>query len=184
MNLTEEKKYDLNNSTVVTIRNARVDDVYEIIKIKKTVVTEGVYMLREIEESNYRKEDEKRDIENHLSNIGSLYLAAEVNNDVIGFLEFQNGGLKRTAHTGMFSMFILKEWRECGIGKMLMEAMMNWAEANPLIEKVTLGVFSTNTRAHNLYKKFGFTEEGRCPKDMKLKDGSYIDSILMYKFVK
>ena len=67
---------------------------------------------------------------------------------------------------------------------MLLETLLEWAEKNPIIEKVTLAVFSTNTRAQNLYRKSGFTEEGRCPKDMKLNDGTYIDSVLMYKFVK
>ena len=184
MNLPEEKKYKSKNDTVVTIRNARAEDVEKIIQIKKAVVTENIYMLREIEETNYTKEGEKKDIENHLNNAGSLYIVAETDKEVIGFLEFQNGGLKRTAHSGMFSMFIIKKWRECGIGKMLMESMMNWAEKNSVIEKITLAVFSTNERAQNLYKQFGFIEEGRCPKDMKLKDGTYIDSVLMYKFVK
>ena len=64
-----------------------------------------------------------------------------------------------------------------------MERLMEWAVANPIIEKVTLAVFSTNTRAQALYSKFGFQEEGRCPRDMKLPTGEYIDSVLMYRFV-
>jgi len=184
LNLNGEKKYRSKNNVIVTIRNARAEDVEKIIEIKKAVVTENIYMMRYIEETNYTKDGERKDVEDHLNNAGSLYIVAETGNEVIGFLEFQNGGLKRTSHSGMFSMFILKEWRECGIGKMLMESMMKWAEQNPVIEKVTLAVFSTNERAQNLYKKFGFKEEGRCPKDMKLKDRTYVDSVLMYKFVK
>ncbi len=184
MNLLKEKRCRSKNNIDVTIRNARIGDVEKIIEIKKAVVSENIYMMREIEEVNYTKEGEKKDIENHLNNAGSLYIVAEAHKTVIGFLEFENGGLKRTAHSGTLSMFILKEWRESGIGKMLMESMIKWAEENPIIEKVTLAVFSTNERAQNLYKKFGFIEEGRCPKDMKRKDGTYIDSVLMYKFVK
>jgi len=184
LNITKEKKYKSKNNSIVSIRNVSIGDAEKIIEIKRSVVTEGEYMLREIDETNYTKEAERTDIKNHLNNKGSLYIVAEVENEVVGFLEFQNGGLKRTAHSGMLSMFILKEWRECGIGAMLMKSMMHWAEQNPLIEKLTLAVFSTNERAQNLYKKFGFIEEGRCPRDMKLNDGTYIDSVLMYKFVK
>ena len=66
----------------------------------------------------------------------------------------------------------------------MMNELISWAEKNSVIEKVTLNVFSTNPRAIHLYEKCGFKEEGRCPEDMKLSDGTYIDSVLMYKFVK
>jgi RimJ/RimL family protein N-acetyltransferase len=45
-------------------------------------------------------------------------------------------------------------------------------------------VFANNERAIALYNKSGFEIEGNCPKDMKMEDGTYIDSILMYKIVK
>ncbi|MCO7126428.1 GNAT family N-acetyltransferase [Sporolactobacillus shoreicorticis] len=39
--------------------------------------------------------------------------------------------------------------------------MIEWAKANPLIEKVASGVFSTNEAAIHLYKSMGFMEDGR-----------------------
>lgn len=167
----------------VLVRNAAPSDAAAIIEVNSAVVAEGLYMMREPEEAKYTLENESKGIENHLNNPGSVYIVAVTGGKVIGYLEFQNGGLKRTSHSGIFSMFILKEWRESGIGSFLLKKLIEWAESNPGIEKVTLAVFSTNERAQGLYKKFGFIEEGRCPKDMKLKDGTYIDSVLMYKFV-
>lgn len=61
--------------------------------------------------------------------------------------------------------------------------MVAWAAQHPLIEKVCLGVFSTNHRVIALYKSMGFAEEGRKIKEFKLNDTEYIDDILMYKFV-
>lgn len=183
MGSINKKYYRSKNDNEVIIRNAKPEDAGEIISINRSVIDEKVFMLREPEEANYTNENTSKDIENHLNNPGSIYIVAEVNSAVVGFLEFQNGGLKRTSHSGVFSMFILKEFRNSGIGKFLLEELMNWAEANPLIEKITLAVFSTNERAIGLYKRSGFKEEGRCPKDMRLRDGTYIDSILMYKFV-
>jgi RimJ/RimL family protein N-acetyltransferase len=66
----------------------------------------------------------------------------------------------------------------------MIQAMLQWAEVHPFIEKVTLNVFSTNINAISVYENCGFTVEGRCPRDMKLADGTYIDSVLMFKFVK
>ncbi|MEO8664495.1 MAG: GNAT family N-acetyltransferase [Ignavibacteria bacterium] len=183
MGNTENKIHKNKSGDSVLIRNAAESDAAQIIEINKEVIGEIYYMLREPEEGNYTLENAGNDIKNHLNNPGSLYIVAEVAGKVSGFLEFQNGGLRRTAHTGILSMFIHKADREKGVGSLLLKTLIDWAGKNPLIEKITLAVFSTNERAQMLYKKFGFAEEGRCPKDMKLKDGSYIDSVLMYKFV-
>ena len=59
----------------------------------------------------------------------------------------------------------------------------NWAEQNRYIEKVSLGVFSTNINAISLYKKMGFIEEEKIS-EVKLNDKKYIDDVLMYKNVK
>ncbi len=176
--------YKTKKDRQVLIRNAEANDAREIIEINISVINEQMFMLREPEEANYTIESEISNIANHFRNPGSLYIVAEVQMKVIGFLEIQNGGLRRTSHSGLFSMFILKNYREEGIGQLLLQTLISWAEKNPIIEKISLAVFSTNQRAFNLYRKSGFVEEGRCPRDMKLRDGTYIDSVLMYRFVK
>lgn len=178
------KKYVTKDGIRVIIRDAEPKDARSLIDVNMNVVNEKIYMMREPDEAVYTVEGEQNKIERYISSEGSLYLAAEVNNKVIGYIDFQNGGLKRTKHAGSFSIYILKKWRTSGIGSMLLESLIDWAEKNPLIEKITLAVFSTNENAQILYRKFGFTEEGRCPRDMKLSDGTYMDSVLMYKFVK
>ena len=179
-----KKNYQTKNGITVIIRDAEPKDAQSLIDVNMNIVNEKIYMMREPDEAIYTIDGEKNKIERYLNSEGSLYLAAEVNNKVIGYIDFQNGGLKRTKHAGSFSIYILKEYRETGIGSMLLSSLIEWAEKNPLIEKLTLAVFSTNEKAQILYKKLGFREEGRCPKDMKLSDGTYMDSVLMYKFVK
>ena len=179
-----KKNYLTKNGIKVIIRDAEPKDAQSLIDVNMNIVNEKIYMMREPDEAIYTIDGEKNKIERYLNSEGSLYLAAEVNNKVIGYIDFQNGGLKRTKHAGSFSIYILKDYRETGIGSMLLSSLIEWAEKNPLIEKLTLAVFSTNEKAQILYKKLGFREEGRCPKDMKLSDGTYMDSVLMYKFVK
>ena len=69
------------------------------------------------------------------------------------------------------------------MGTALLQCLLNWAESNPLIEKVGLGVFSANGVAVSMYRNFGFVEEGRQPREAKLGPGQYADVILMYRFV-
>ena len=81
-------------------------------------------------------------------------------------------------------MMIDSTFRGKGIGKALLQELLNWAEQNRYIEKVSLGVFSTNINAISLYKKMGFIEEGRKIGEAKLNDNEYIDDVLMYKNLK
>ena len=46
------------------------------------------------------------------------------------------------------------------------------------LHKVSLEVLATNTRAHNLYTKLGFVNEGVKRQEV-YKNGQYVDSILM-----
>ncbi len=68
-------------------------------------------------------------------------------------------------------------------GKFWLMDSYNWGSANPINKKISLAVFSTNKNAIALYKKLGFKQEGRCPRDMIIA-GKYVDSILMYKYTK
>ena len=66
----------------------------------------------------------------------------------------------------------------------MLQALIDWAEASPLIEKVGLSVFVTNVDAIRLYRRLGFVEEGRQPREMRLGDGEYVDNVLMYRFTR
>lgn len=102
---------------------------------------------------------------------------------MIGWIVFQSHTRKRLSHTGSFGVMIDKEYRGLGMGKLLIRALLEWAEKNPLIEKVSLGVFSTNQRAIALYKSLGFVEEGRKVNEIRMNDNEYVDDVLMYKLV-
>ena len=47
-----------------------------------------------------------------------------------------------------------------------------------------LEVFATNEKAIRMYKDFGFTEEGRRQRDIKVGAVSYVDTLAMSRFVK
>jgi len=90
-------------------------------------------------------------------------------------------GDKVLSHRGRFGIMILKEQRGKGLGKLLMSLALKEAEENlPGLKIITLEVFAENDLAHNMYRKFGFTEYGRLAKGIKYKDG-FSDEILMSK---
>lgn len=172
------------NQIKYIIRTGKLEDAEEILDIENSVISEGEYfitILEELEKTPLQKQREW--IQVKLKNENETLIVAELNGVVVGWIVFNSHNKKRLSHTGSITMLVNKSYRGKGIGKMLLKAMLEWAEKNPFIEKVSLGVFSTNHRAISLYKKMGFVEEGRKIKEYKLSDHEYMDDILMCKFV-
>ena len=70
-----------------------------------------------------------------------------------------------------------------GFGKALLTHLIDWAKANPNVEKIMLHVRSSNTPAVALYEKMGFIVEGVRVKMIKLTPDSYVDNIAMALWV-
>jgi ribosomal protein S18 acetylase RimI-like enzyme len=88
---------------------------------------------------------------------------------------------KTENHVGILGISVAKDFRGEGLGKLLMELIVKEAEKEiPDLRIVTLGVYSTNSIAQNLYKQMDFVEYGRLPNGIT-RGGNFEDSILMYK---
>lgn len=91
---------------------------------------------------------------------------------------------KTEKHEGVFGISVDDEHRGQGFGKKLMQITLDEAVANlPDLRIVTLGVFSENKLAYEMYEKFGFKEYGRLPEGV-FRKGEYDDHIYMYKKVR
>jgi len=112
----------------------------------------------------------------------SVQLHVLSGNKIIGISEIDMKD-KVEKHIGVLGISIAKEYRNEGIGSTLMRFVIDEAIKNiPQIEIITLGVFSNNSLAKSIYKKFGFVEYGSLPNGVKLED-KYVDFVHMYKKV-
>lgn len=168
----------------IKIRKATEHDAQEMLDIQRSVLTEEDFLMTTVEEFDQTIEGQQSWIQAKVNHERETILVAEVNERIVGWIVFQSSHRKRLVHTGSFGMMVHKNFRNQGIGKALLQELLRWAEQNRFIEKVCLGVFSTNKHAIALYKKLGFIEEGRKINEVKLNDEVYVDDILMYKNVK
>ncbi|MET3322096.1 UNVERIFIED_ORG: RimJ/RimL family protein N-acetyltransferase [Peribacillus simplex] len=171
------------NDFQVSLRTGNLDDAEALLEIQREVVSENEFMISVLEELEETTEQQRSWIQKISENERETIIVAEIKGKVIGLIVFRSKNTKRLAHTGYFTTMIKKDYRDMGIGKLLIKELLNWAEQNPLIEKVSLGVLSTNQRAIALYKSVGFVEEGRKIKEVKFSEDLYVDDILMYKLV-
>ncbi|MFJ8088925.1 GNAT family N-acetyltransferase [Lysinibacillus sp. NPDC095746] len=167
----------------IKIRVASQEDAEALLEIQKEVLAEETYLITTIDEFQRTVDEQREWIQAKITNERETIFIAQYQGKIVGWLVFQSPQRKRLAHTGTFGMMVLNKYRGLGIGKRLIEKLLEWAEHTPYIEKISLGVFSTNERAIALYKKMGFVEEGRKINEIKLQDNEYIDDILMYKIV-
>lgn len=131
-------------------------------------------------------EEEREFLEKHVKDIEdhkAVTLLAFSGDELIG-----NSGItmqdKTERHLGVFGISLAKEFRGEGIGPKLMDVVLEEAISQiPMLEIITLGVFSNNHLAKGMYEKRGFKEYGRLPQGVKLEHG-YDDHMYMYKRVR
>lgn len=156
-------------------------DATELSELRVKIDGETEYLDREPGEGLLTPQDfEKRIYEDSIME-KSLFLIAEVEGKIVGFTRCVGSKLSRFKHKAEFGICILKKYWGNGIGKVLLKNILLWAD-NQGIEKITLTVVETNTKAIQLYKKSGFLEEGLLIKDRIHKDGTYHNTVIMGRF--
>ncbi len=72
-------------------------------------------------------------------------------------------------------------WLGRGYGTRVTRTLIEWAFLQLNLSKVSLAVLDNNQRALHIYEKLGFKREGVL-KDEQIRDGKYLDLILMAVF--
>jgi RimJ/RimL family protein N-acetyltransferase len=173
-------KYMTKDGREFTLRKPTMDDAGEIIRYSRLSFASSDQLLTTPEEYTISVEDEKKWIKSHNDNPNALLLIASLGGQIIGFLFFAAHSKIKAAHTGEFGINVHPEYQGVGIGQSMVAYLLHWARQNKNIEKVWLQVFATNTAAISLYKKLGFTEEGRHIRAIKQPNGAYVDIVQMY----
>lgn len=180
---TEPKKITLENGCTAIIRDAVPDDAEAVLALKMDILRQGIYDALLSEEYTFDVAQEALWIEHSLTSSNNFMVVATIDDNIVGVLYFQISHEIRCNHWGEFGMGINKSSRGLGIGTAMLEALFKWGEIHPKLEKICLKVFDVNPKAHKLYQRLGFIEEGRLKKCLKMGSGVYSDAILMAKFI-
>ncbi len=179
-----ETTVQVKDGRTITIRTAQPEDARRILDHARAVMAESVFVLSTPEDFRMTEEQEIAWIQMNRDDPGKLVIVAEGEGQIIGMLNVHSGKRKRIVHVGELGISVNKAWRDQGVGRALVQALIAWAEQHPVLEKLCLQVFATNSRAIALYTSLGFIEEGRQVRQIKMGPGTYMDVILMGRFVK
>jgi putative acetyltransferase len=84
----------------------------------------------------------------------------------------------RRSHARMLGIGLASEWQGRGLGRRMMQRLLDWADNWAGVLRVELWVHADNERALALYRSLGFVEEGRHVA-YAMKNGRYVDSLTM-----
>jgi putative acetyltransferase len=108
-----------------------------------------------------------------------LLLVAERDGEVVGTAGLHPVGTHlRRRHAMLLGLSVAHEAQGQGVGRALMQALVDWADRWGQVLRLELNVYADNERAIALYRKFGFEIEGT-HRAYALRDGAYVDSLSM-----
>lgn len=170
--------------TEITLRYPTLDDAAILMEYINLISQERTYITYQGEHVTLEEETAyvKKLLDSFANHTG-VYLLALAGDKLIGSAGIDMG-VRTEKHIGLFGISLHKDYREQGIGTVLMDTVIEEALATiPQLEILTLSVFGHNGRACHLYEKLGFTRYGLLPNGVKLEDG-YADHVYMYKNVR
>lgn len=170
----EYDRFQLEDGRMVTFDALNEQDLPKLINVYNSVIEEGLYFHRNKGLPDI--ETARQWYQNRLK-AGLFYLAARVNNELVGGATIEPG-LGKSSHVAYFGTYLKRQFRSIGIGTRLIKRIIEIAQQKGF-EKMKLTVFQTNQQALRLYKKFGFQEIGRIIDGVRFLDDTYTDDIIM-----
>lgn len=108
-----------------------------------------------------------------------LQLVAEAEGQVVGSAGLHSvGQALRRRHAMMLGISVTGAWQGRGVGRLLMQALCDYADRWLGLRRLELQVYADNVRAIALYRRFGFELEGT-HRAYAMRDGALVDSLSM-----
>lgn len=167
----------------ITIRKASVEDAQVIINYLDQIGKESDNLTFGEEGIGYTLEDEVKMIQGYEENLNSTMFIALDSNQIVSIGNLSASKRERTKHVSVLGISVLKSHWNMGIGKQMMNTLIDFAKQAPDTKAVHLEVRSDNRIAIHLYESVGFKKNSTIPEMMFIQD-NYYDIDLMILSVK
>lgn len=172
----------LKNGNEITIKEATKNDAQQMINFYNVVGGETDFLSFGKNEFNRDMEEYKKFIDSTSLEQNSIILIATLKDEIIGIASINSSQKDRTKHVGTLGIVVSEQLVGQGLGRKLMEELINWATSNGVTKKISLVTREDNTFAIELYEKLGFEKEGLLKKDNFI-NGVYYNTLVMGLFI-
>lgn len=171
------KTFTSKKGSAVTIRSPKMEDLDAVTEFVNGLVAEDTFIMLNEPQTREREEKWLKDTLVAIASGKKIQLVAEVNGHFAGNCEIRIHD-KRQTHVGDIGISIAAPYRNEGIGRELLSALIEEGKKARLTLLI-LHCFETNVRALHLYEKLGFTRAGLVPGVFAYK-GDYVGEVILY----
>ena len=168
------RKHHLKDGSVLVIREATGEDAQAVIDYVEGVSGESGFLTFGPGEFEHTKAEEEQFLCKFRVADNQLYLLGLIDGVVVSTLSFFGGLRPRVRHRGELGMSVQKKYWGTGIGRLMLDTLIDWARDTHIVKKINLRVRTDNQRAIKLYERKGFLREGTIRREILL-DRKYYD---------
>lgn len=166
---------------MINFRKIAVSDYKKFNILYKQIEAESDFMLYEKDERKTTDEQQKTFLEKLASNNASTIFLAEDGSNLLGFIAVISEGPLKRKFSRYVAMGILEGFHGKKIGTKLMELCIQFCIEQD-VKRIELTVITENTKAVNLYTKFGFEVEGIKRHSLFIKN-NFVNELYMSKIL-
>lgn len=172
-NYMYNKTHELKCGEVLHVKEAAPCDAAKVISHVESTCGESDYLSFGPGEFGISEEEEVKVLHDYLESEEKVYFIGLIGDEIVASLSFAAGKRKRMRHYGEFGMCVRKKYWGLGIGSVLVDELLEWAERSKTIRKINLSVRTDNRNAIHLYLKKGFEFEGKISNALRIGEVSY-----------
>lgn len=179
----EPRSHRIKSGKDVVIRLPLVTEAKELIALKRSYIKNTNTIPMVLAEYSTDVESEAKLISDYHESQNSVLLIAEYDDELIGNIDLTGSKRIKMSHTAMLGMGIREEWRNQGLGRILIEEAIEYVAKFSSLELIWLDVYASNKLGYNLYKHTGFEVSGVIERFFK-EGEEYMDKIQMFRHIK
>ncbi len=165
------------------IREAEVEDAAALVSFLNRVSVETDFTSLDGDGILLTSEEMAIFLNKQASWDNQITLLAFLNDKIAGIVNITADQRKRVRHIGDLFIVIGKKYWNNGLGSLLLEEVVEWAQASGILRRLQLTVQTRNLAAVHLYQKHGFAIEGRQERGAYIEEGEFIDVYLMGRLI-
>ena len=165
------------------IREAEPKDAAELVAFLNRVSLETDFTSLDGDGILLTSEEMEIFLNKQASSDNQITLLAFLNDKIAGIVNITADQRKRVRHIGDLFIVIGKRYWNNGLGSLLLEEAIEWAQASGVLRRLQLTVQTRNQAAIHLYQKHGFIIEGRQERGAYIEEGEFIDVYLMGRLI-
>ena len=165
------------------IREAEVEDAAALVSFLNRVSVETDFTSLDGDGILLTSEEMAIFLNKQASWDNRITLLAFLNDKIAGIVNITADQRKRVRHIGDLFIVIGKKYWNNGLGSLLLEEVVEWAQASGILRRLQLTVQTRNLAAVHLYQKHGFVIEGRQERGAYIEEGDFIDVYLMGRLI-